>query len=95
MGNRRPGSGHGRVPSNTFVVGGVSFSEISHPTHTVDWPFGRLSQMRGVGHIQKGRPLQLGYHMRHKAGVELLRVGMDLGGLEVGREATGPRPPHM
>lgn len=95
MGNRRPGSGHGRVPSNTFVVGGASSSEISQPTYPVDWPYGCLSRMQGISHLQKGRPLHLGYHMRHKAGVEFLRVGVDLGGLEVGREAMGPRRPHM
>lgn len=95
MENRRPGSGHGGVPSNTFVAGGASSSEISQPTHTVDWPCGRLSRMQGISHLQKARPRHLGYHMRHKAGVELLRVGVDLGGLEVGGEAMGPRRPHM
>ena len=40
--------------------------------------------MQGISHLQMGHPLYLGYQMCHKARVKLLRVGVDLGGLEVG-----------
>ena len=49
--------------------------------------------MQGISHLQMGHPLYLGYQLCHKARVKLLRVGVDLGGLEVGGEPMEFQPP--
>lgn len=87
--NRCLGSGHGRVPSNTFVPCGASSSEIFHHTHNMNWLLGCLSQMQGTSLLQKGCLSHLRYHMCHHVGVELFRASADFGGLEVRGEAMG------
>lgn len=61
----------------------------------VDWPFCHLSQMQGIGHLQKCHPLYPRHHTRHKVRVELHKVNADLSGLEVLGGARGTHILHM
>ena len=73
---------------------GASFSEISCHAYNPEsslW----APQMQAVGSLQKHFPLHFEYHTCYEVWVELHRVDMDLSGLEMQREATGPHSPHM
>ena len=80
---------------SSLAAYGASFQKFLVMLITLNCLFGHLDQMQAVGSLQKHFPLHFEYHTCYEVWVELHRVDMDLSGLEMQREATGPHSPHM